>query len=1016
MNRKKLITLITTTTIIAILIGTLFVAQISMAATTYTTDYVTTDGVLATDTYVLFPFAKKDLSIGFSKYGEMIDYNTKTGLAYDGYDAFAPDAGVVEWQWVEGWILNITYVEGGYYKNVWAMATYSDYYSSAGIAGDWNEDVTVGSLSLDVRGGRKTSGGAITDPIRVLYDGPRKFVALLNTTIYSDSTYGIPLVSLTFTIEFNKVKKQVIIFKDVKRIDIGKNIWDMQIEFGDRGEWDLGSSVGGAAPKSYAHFFENETTIYDGLYQPWYAGAPADYDGTYDVCQIISDDQNYVGWAAFWPKPIISWVGATQVSANRDFILTSTSTKTEIHSLHTTQQNFTLIEEPVAYPQNSSTTHVVAWKEDPMVFVNDQVKIVNGTNPSESVTYFTADNKLMFPAGYIPDSGDNVKIVYKYVTKQIDMVSEPNSPFVIGEWAFRMTEAGQMFRGVTVYGITDLNDGDDANIGGGHDDIIDTEVEYYMKETFNPYDLRDAVHKETRRWIYKGPVFGTTKVLEHAPMEYPLPVWDEYCTFSERVLVNGVLWVPTRAGGTGYTLSVSPATGVGTITFHSSVAGKTVKILYSTLPEWGDDDSITFASTELSTDTINPLPTLSTTIEDSAYAPVDPLGINMSFMFDIDVEVEMTAAANFTETITLDMEEWIEDFKVLSDPNTEDDDVDYVCFYMENMTAAGTNITATITPLSMFGWNITANNEATVIDWLETHLSLEIDTLAYENDTSTWFNVTITPTVDYYYAAHQEGQYEWMVVGKDAATIDSAGASYITQAFDSLKQIHVRMAGMDIREEDYGPNAPYVMGTATTGTRTDYYYDYLTDNRTALHDDWCTTVPVSSSNMLFTGGARANLGTEYFNDFTNAFYTMGEYVTNDTGHANKLMALTCWDKNTYASDGTYGYAAVSVYKDINGTIGFLIWGIDGQDTYFASRWFWDYPAGITDPEIGTTTWYSGIQYLQAMNPGVTDIILRIYYPPMDPIHPTVSVIEKLGTVSEKPQHDCPAPDLTGPPT
>jgi hypothetical protein len=1017
MNNKKLTAILTAITIVT-LIGSMFLTSIIVSAELiYTQDYATTSGVLATDNYVLFPFQKKNLTIGFSKYGEMIDYNTKVGLSYGGYDAFGPDSGVVEWQWVEGWILNITYVEGGYYKNVWAMATYSDY-ASGGVAGDWNEDVTVGSLSLAVRGGRKTSGGAVTEPIQVLYDGPRKFVALLCTTIYSDSTHGTPLVSLTFTIEFNKVKKQVIIFKDVKRIDIGKNIWDMQIEFGDRGEWDLGSSLAGSAPKSYAHIFENMTTVYDGEYQPWYDGAPTDYEGTYDVCQIVSDDSAFVGWAAFWPKPIVSWVGATQVSANRDFILTSTSTKTEVHTLTTSQESFTLIEDPVAYPQNSSVTQEVNWLEDPMVFVNDHVRIVNGTTPSESVTYYTATNTVVFPSGYIPGSGDTVKIVYKYVTKQLDMISEPNSPFVIGEWAFRMTEAGQMFRGVTMYGITDRNDGVD-----GEFPALDTEVMYYLDETFQPYDLQDAVHKETRRWVYLDTSLSSTTsyvVLPNAPMIFdPLPVWDEYCTFAERVLVNGVLKVPTRANGLDYTLSVSPETGVGTITFASPLpAGTHLKILYSTLPAWGDYDTVTFDPVTLTANITEIMPTLSTEIYESADLGEDPLGLEMGFFFNANLTVEMTQPANFTETLMLDYSEYSGQFKVLSDPNGFDNTY-HAVFTPENVTSVGENITATLLPtwwigyLSAFGWSITANNEATVIDMLSTTLTLEIDAIAYDNETTGWFNVTITPTLSYWYYAHQEGAYEWMVVGKDAATIDSAGAAYVTQAFDSLKQIHVQMTGLDIKDADYGQNAPYVMGYGSSGLKEDYR-DCL--GRAYLADDWCTTWPIASSNMLFTGGARANLGTEYFNDFTNAFYAMNEYVTNNTGHSEKLMALSCWDKNTYLSDATYGYAAVSVYKDINGTIGFLIWGLNGQDTYYATKWFWSYPLGITDPEIGSTTWYSGIQYLQAMNIGVTDIVLRIYYPTSDPIHPTVSVIEKLGTISEKPQHDCPAPDLTTPPS
>jgi len=53
--------------------------------------------------------------------------------------------------------------------------------------------------------------------------------------------------------------------------------------------------------------------------------------------------------------------------------------------------------------------------------------------------------------------------------------------------------------------------------------------------------------------------------------------------------------------------------------------------------------------------------------------------------------------------------------------------------------------------------------------------------------------------------------------------------------------------------------------------------------------------------------------------------------------------------------------------------------------------------------------YSGIEYLQHENRGVTDIILKITYPTADPTHPTVSIArnERLGTISEKACHDCP---------
>ena len=89
----------------------------------------------------------------------------------------------------------------------------------------------------------------------------------------------------------------------------------------------------------------------------------------------------------------------------------------------------------------------------------------------------------------------------------------------------------------------------------------------------------------------------------------------------------------------------------------------------------------------------------------------------------------------------------------------------------------------------------------------------------------------------------------------------------------------------------------------------------------------------------------------------------------------------------------------------NGTIGFLIWGITGQDTYYATQWFWSIPDGIEAPD-GTIV-YSGIKYLQYENRGVTDIVLNIDYPTLDPTHPTVTIEERLGTISEKTPHEDP---------
>ena len=106
-----------------------------------------------------------------------------------------------------------------------------------------------------------------------------------------------------------------------------------------------------------------------------------------------------------------------------------------------------------------------------------------------------------------------------------------------------------------------------------------------------------------------------------------------------------------------------------------------------------------------------------------------------------------------------------------------------------------------------------------------------------------------------------------------------------------------------------------------------------------------------------------------------------EYVVNNAGQAYKIFALSCWNRTSYGS----GYAVISVYKDLNGTIGFLIWGTTGQDTYYTSWVLWNTILG---------------EKLQHEPPCLTTLILKFDYTK----HPTASgfwkVAEALGTISE----------------
>lgn len=246
------------------------------------------------------------------------------------------------------------------------------------------------------------------------------------------------------------------------------------------------------------------------------------------------------------------------------------------------------------------------------------------------------------------------------------------------------------------------------------------------------------------------------------------------------------------------------------------------------------------------------------------------------------------------------------------------------------------------------------------------------------------------------------GRYEWTVVGRDAASVDAIGSALVTAAFKN-KKIEIGISGLDMNETLIANRIPYVMSKLGAGDTFEAYRDNDSDpgKRAYLIDDWCAsgqgtgiTVgwPVSSSNMIFIGGAEpyVNLGAYYFNDFIEALSDFtGEFTDpHMSPWAGKIVGTTCWNKTTYSSDEDVGYAVIGTHKDKNGTVGLSIYGHWGRDTYYACRWFDYYKFK-----------------LQHINPCVTAIILEIDYD--DPQHPTFKVVEQLGTISEKPVHPDP---------
>ena len=418
--------------------------------------------------------------------------------------------------------------------------------------------------------------------------------------------------------------------------------------------------------------------------------------------------------------------------------------------------------------------------------------------------------------------------------KQDDMVppptpAEPDVPYVIGEWAF--TSKYPHYRVVTVYGVTDKHDADDANISSGHTNTIDTEVLYLLNEVFKPYDIKKAVSKLESRYVEFKPAGTTTYTTTYGSSTEPVIVvtreeWDDYCVFSERVinLKTGKL-VPR----TSYSIVLNTTTGQATF---SGLPLDPCKILYSTR-------------------------------------------------------------------------------RTTSPPR---------------------------------------------------------------------------------------GSYEWVVVGRESRAVDSAGAAMVSEAFDSLKNIEVKWAGLDMQDMVFGPSVPWIMARFSAGTSRSAYYYLDGSMRAALRDDHCEEIAISSSNIISVGGPFANLATEYFAEFTPA---LGWSRFPVMGRVDTLLAVSCWSKNTYKDAGNIGYAVISVYKDLNGTIGLLVYGWTGQDTYWAST-------ALFEPGIVTSNGVLGgfitdplIEYLQGINKCVTAIVIEFNY---STCIPSGEIVEMLGTISEKMPH------------
>jgi len=849
-------------------------------------------GVLHNDTYTLYPYEEKSLNIGFSKYGELINLEDELGLEYGGVDVFAnPNVPMEEWS--NGWIINIHYTDQSVLKNVWAYAMTTDLGDADGIGGEWRqmqENIVPGTQ--DERGGRRTSGYAESDDIRLIYDGPRKAIYLLKTTIYDKSPYegGTPLIELTIQLVFNKVKKYIMEIKDIKRIDNDKMTGPMQFEFSQRGEWDLGEL---SRSLSYAEFYDGLSTKY--WKHPFYY-PEGDHRVTFDLVQIIDRDMSKVGFAAFWPQTISKWVTDLEHMTRED-VLTSMETYTYHINLPEDESGLpdwitynrgawtiVLPYKAIEYPRGCGE-----WDSRPWVFITDHtIPDAEPEKLSESQWEWNSATGRHLTVHW-PDVDwlDGIDIIYKREMKGFEeqypeplecmpedlfeewpgptygMESEPGVPYVRAEWDFDLDYddpecSTHQFRCVSLYGLTDYNNAVDPDMDDLNLFRIDQEVIYQLDEVFNPWDLKDAAHKDTFRWAQKGPLSGPITLDSHLHDKYSNPrtclegahelvypeKWGMYCEDAEKVLLLDV-------GG--------------------------------------------------------------------------------------DLEPKLLARPDDYERV----DEWT--------------------------------------------------------------LLITADTTGYNTYKVLYSTTPAEETPPCYHT----GRWEWNIIGEESLASDSIGSGMISATWMDWKRNEMWLSGLDVQAEVFGPTIPFVMARFNDGLpgRYDFHYDYEAgDHRSAFKDDWCTPddytggstiypYAISSSNILVVGGPIVNLAAEYFNDFTDAF-VFSEY-------GGGFYAPGCWSRTSQPSPGIsdekdalwydstdvdddIGHAIVATYKDLNGTVGYIVYGYTAEDTYYAC---YALRGGL-------------LAWTQMLQDGATALILEIDYADPD-LHPVkIHVKEVLGPFTE----------------
>jgi len=211
-------------------------------------------------------------------------------------------------------------------------------------------------------------------------------------------------------------------------------------------------------------------------------------------------------------------------------------------------------------------------------------------------------------------------------------------------------------------------------------------------------------------------------------------------------------------------------------------------------------------------------------------------------------------------------------------------------------------------------------------------------------------------------------------------------------------------------------NVPFIILNETVYFNCRYFYPSI--NQLFERVAWCDLVgrstgtiyeqkvfqyPVTNytaTGIISVAGPKANAVSRYFNDFSFAILregsdpyalitggaVIGAAPTSDPARPSlDIFPVSTWNisKDTgYRPTDTSGYFVVYVARDVNGTLGYVVWGWDARDSFWGSVW---------------ASYYLG-HFGGWLPPGTVALIVRITYTSDFKEAASFTIVEALGTI------------------